>query len=403
MLKFLGFAILLLLIIALVLGLIYRKKIARVNAVKHLFDKELIVDNFRGMNELVETTIVQKGDKPHTFARGEDMVLPETFSYGGKDHNTQEYLDHIQNTGFLILWNDTIVHEEYNLGHEPSTQHISWSVAKSFISTLMGIAIAEGKIKSIEERVTDYVPMLKGSGYDGVRIKDVLQMSSGVEFNEDYADYNSDINRMGRTIAFGSSLDEFAVSLKNETKPGTRNHYVSIDTHVLSMVIRAATGKTITEYSEEKIWKKIGMEYDAKWIVDDYGAEFALGGLLASLRDYAKIGRLFLHKGNWNGEQIVPASWVKDATTPDAPHVMPGENNPLSTSTFGYGYQWWIPTHPMDDFTAAGVYNQYVYVNRSANLVIAFNSSNYHFTEPDDDSKNMCVALFQTIAKGVID
>ncbi len=402
-LKFLGYSILLILIIALIFGLIYRKKIYRVHQVNHLFDKERILDNFRNMDKLVNTTTVHKSDQPYIFAKGNPIEIPSTFSFKGEEINTQEYLSYIQNTGFLILLNDTIVHEEYRHGHQPSTQHISWSVAKSYISALMGIAIEEGHIKSIEDTVTDYLPELKNTGYDGVRIKDVLQMSTGVGFNEDYGDFNSDINRMGRTVAFGTSLDKFSATLKNEKKPGTHNHYVSINTHVLSMIIRATTQKTITEYLEEKVWKKIGCEFDSKWIVDDFNAEFALGGLNAALRDYAKIGRLFLNNGNWNGEQIVPAQWVKDSTTPDAPHLMPGADNPLSTSTFGYGYQWWIPENPMDDFTAAGVYNQYVYVNKKAKMVIAFNSSNYHFNEENLYSKEKCVALFQTIAKGIIE
>ncbi len=401
-LKYLGILLLILLLIALVLGLIYKDKIKRVSQVNSLFDKELMTDNFRNMDKIVGTKLMTKSKTPYRFNEGKKMELPETFSYDGKQHNTRDFLKKIQNSAMMVLHKDSLVLEEYRLGHEPSTQHISWSVAKSFVSTLMGIAIAEGKIKSVEEKCTDYVPMLKGTGYDGVRIKDILQMSSGVLFNEDYADFNSDINRMGRTVAFGTSLDEFATSLTREKKPGTFNHYVSIDTHVLSMIIRAATGKSITEYMQEKLWNKLGTEYDAKWIVDDYDAEFALGGLNAALRDYAKIGRLYLYGGNWNGEQIVPEQWVKDATTPDAPHLMPG-NNPNSSSTYGYGYQWWIPQNPMDDFTAAGIYNQYVYVNRRAEMVIAFNSSNYHFNDPEVDYKSMCVALFQEIAKGSLE
>jgi len=138
--------------------------------------------------------------------------------------------------------------------------NISWSVGKSFVSALVGIAIEEGYIESIQIPVSDYVPELKGTGYDGVSLKDVLQMSSGVRFNEDYDDFFSDIKRMGRVIAMGDSINEFAASLEREREPGTFNHYVSMDTQVIGMVLKATTGKDLSLYLEEKIWKKIGMQ-----------------------------------------------------------------------------------------------------------------------------------------------
>ncbi|MGB1217506.1 MAG: serine hydrolase domain-containing protein, partial [Saprospiraceae bacterium] len=332
------------------------------------------------------------------FSKGKSYTLPETFNYEGVDKSTKEFLNYINNSGFLIIHNDSIVYEDYKLGHTPETHHISWSVSKSFVSALFGILVDEGKIKSIEQTVTDYVPELKSSGYDGVRIKDVLQMSSGVLFDENYADFNSDINRMGRAIAFGGSMDDFAASLKREREPGKHNHYVSIDTHVLGMIIRKATGRSMHELLEEKIWSKLGMQSDGYWIKDDKDVSFVLGGLNATLRDYARFGRLYANHGNWNGEQIVPKEWVKSSVTPDAPHLMPG-NNPNSSTALGYGYQWWLPSVPDGDFLAVGIHSQSIYVNQKRNLVIAFNSSNARFNEPGDGSKMMFIQLFQTIAR----
>lgn len=396
--KYLGIALLGLVLVALVTGVIYRKKIMRVNTVNHLFDEDRITHNFMNMNAIVPVNEIKNAGEPYIFPEGKSMELPETFSYYGKSINTKEFLEHINNSGFLILHNDSIVYESYALGHTPETHHISWSVSKSFVSALFGIALEEGHIKSIDETVTDYVPELKGTGYDGVKLKDVLQMSTGVIFNEDYGDFNSDINRMGRTVAFGSSLDGFAASLNRGREPGTYNHYVSINTHVLGMVLRKATGKPMHVLLEEKIWSKIGMQSNGYWLKDDYDVSFILGGLNATLRDYARFGRLYLNNGNWNGEQIISKEWVQASITADAPHLKPGRN-PNSTNSLGYGYQWWLPEEQDGDFMAMGIHNQSIYINQKKNIVIAINSSNHHYNDPGDDSKVMFIQLFQEIAK----
>ena len=178
----------------------------------------------------------------------------------------------------------------------------------------MGIAIEEGYIKSIEDNVEEYLPELSSSGYNGVKIRELLQMSSGIKFDETYSDSLSDINRYWRGFVLGDSQDKFAATLKNDITPGTFNHYVSINTHILGMIIVRTTGKSLTEYLEEKIWKKIGMEHNGYWLVDGYGMEMALGGLNATVRDYAKMGKLFLDSGRWKGKQIVPEEWVLEST-----------------------------------------------------------------------------------------
>ncbi len=396
-LKYLGIGLLALLAVLLVLGFIYKDKIQRVQRVNQFFDEDRITQNFMGMDQTFPIHWVKKSDTIHTFPKGNAIELPSQIAFEGNEHDTEEFLSHINNSAFLVIQNDSIVYEHYRLGHQQDTRHAAWSVSKSFISALIGIAIEEGKIKDVNEAVTDYVPELKGSGYDGVRIKDVLQMSSGVAFNEDYSDFNSDINRMGRAVAFGSSMDAFAKTLKNEREPGTFNQYVSVDTHVLGMVVRAATGIPIHQYMEEKIWSKIGTESDGYWIKDDADASFVLGGFNATVRDYARFGRLYLNDGNWNGEQLIPADWCKASTNPDGPHLTPG-NNPYSTRPCGYGYQWWLPVEPQGDFLASGRNNQAIYVNRKKNMVIAFNSSNPHFGKEGDTSKLMCIQLFQQIA-----
>jgi CubicO group peptidase (beta-lactamase class C family) len=267
-------------------------------------------------------------------------------------------------------------------------------MAKSFVSALFGIAMEEGYIKSIEQKVEEYLPELIGSGYEGVRIKDVLQMSVGVKFNEDYGDFNSDINKWGRGFALGSSQNKFASTLVREEEPGTKLHYVSINTHVLGMIVAKATGKSLSKYLEEKLWKPMGMEYNAYWLCDNQGMEVALGGLNIALRDYAKLGQLFLNEGNWQGVQIVPKNWVVASVTPDAPHLMPEKNK------FGYGYQWWIPLGDEGEFIAQGVYNQNIYINPTTKTVIVKNSANYRYNEKINPyaDPNAILELFRKIA-----
>ena len=273
---------------------VYYPKLKHVWMTIHFFDKDVIVRNFTTINQNWNTREIRRSDTPYISPKEQPINLPEAFSYKGKTFNSNEYLDSSFTTGFLVLQNDSLTFEKYYLGSTDTTRTISWSVAKSFVSALFGIAVEEGYIKSLDQRVDEYLPNLKGSGYEGVKIKDVLQMASGVKFNEDYGDFNSDINRWSRSFAWGASQDKFAATLKREVPPGTYRHYVSINTQVLGMILVKATGKSLTQYLEEKIWKRIGMEYSGYWIVDDYGMELALCGLNATLRDYAKFGQLLI-------------------------------------------------------------------------------------------------------------
>ena len=271
------------------------------------------------------------------------------------------------------------------------------SVGKSFVSALIGIAIEEGLIGSIDEPITDYVPELFGSAYDNVRIKDVLQMSSGARWNEDYSDPESDIMRYAVTFGSGGSLDEFTASLEREREPGTYNYYNSTDTQALGMLLRRATNRTLSDYAQEKLWQPLGMQDTAYWIIDNHGMELAAGGLQVTARDYAKLGQLFLNKGNWQGAQVVPEQWVIDSVTPDAPHVMPDPDSPYPV---GYGYQWWVPASDTGEFSAIGVYNQFIWVNPTTGTVIVKLSANSNYglsADPDSWDELQTFELFRAI------
>ncbi|MEM7659358.1 MAG: serine hydrolase [Bacteroidota bacterium] len=356
-------------------------KLNNVRKTLTFFDQENILGNFTQMHAFADTHQVTASAQPFVFPKGDAIELPTSFDFEGRTFSGQEFWDSSYTNGLVVIQSDHLVFERYDGGREASGQHISWSVAKSVVSALFGIAMEEGKIKSLDEPVEVYVPELIGSGYEGVTIKDVLQMSTGVKFNEDYGDLSSDINRWGRTFAWGASQDEFATTLVNEREPGTYHHYVSINTHVLGMILVRATGQTLAEYLQEKLWHPIGAEYMAYWLADDAGMEMALGGLNACLRDYAKVGQLFLHEGKWQGEQLVPAEWVRASTTPDAPHVTPGMRDNSAHAPYGYGYQWWIPIGNEGEYMAQGVYNQYIYINPTTGTVIAKNSANHRYND----------------------
>ena len=388
-------------IAALVVVLFFRQESYQLYKVLTFFNKGNISENFRGVNRIFPCSKIPQPAISVPFAvSAAHYKLIENFQLKDSTIDTKAFLDHTLTDALIIIQHDTIRYEYYSNGFTKSDHHISWSMSKSVISALFGIAIGEGKIKSIEETVTDYLPDFAGTGYDKVRIKDLLQMSSGVGFNEDYGDFNSDINIMGRYFALGMPMSDFAKSLKREREPGTYNHYVSIDTQVLGMILKKATGQTISEYMKEKLWSQIGAEAEAFWIVDKTGMEFALGGLNITARDYAKLGQLFLDTGRWQGRQVVPREWVLASITPDAPHVMPGKRESAALRD-GYGFQWWIPEGSTGEFNAQGIYDQFIYVDPHADMVIVKLSSNYHFKN-DKNRKyhELEIALLRKIALG---
>ena len=387
------------LFLTLVISIFILPKAFRVHKVKTLYDKDKIVYNFVNMDKIFPSRNIKVSEDPKPIKRN-IQTLPETFTFEGEKKNLQEYLDYFWSDGMIVIHNDEIVYENYWLGNDESKKHISWSVAKSFISALIGIAFEEGLIDSLEDPITKYLDDFKNTGYEDVSIKDILQMSSGVQFNEDYADYDSDINRFGRAIATGTSMRDFSRTLTNEKEPGTYMHYVSINTQVLGFLLQEVTNRSISEYLYEKIWNPLGMEDSAYFILDDVEDELALGGLNASLRDYAKFGLLYLQKGRWNDSQIISEQWIEDSYKTDGKHLVPGVRD-TSSNPWGYGYQWWVPGFPDTDYTASGVYNQYIYIAPESGIVIAKTSSNHKYTSELQMSKDMHIAMFRSIAQHI--
>lgn len=352
---------------AAVIGFWKREEITRLLAVNSLFSEDKIVANFSHMNDAFLSREIPRGDGPISpLPYGAPMTLPAGADAWIKDRAV---------TSLLVLKDGQIVYEDYYLGTTEDDLRISWSVAKSFLSALMGILVADGTIASLDDPVTKYAPQLTGGAYDGATIRNVLQMSSGVTFDEDYLDYGSDINRMGRVLALGGKMDDFAAGLTETfTAPGTQMQYTSIDTHVLGMVIRGATGRDIPSLLSDKIIAPLGVEAAPYYVTDGVGVAFVLGGLNLRSRDYARFGQMIEQDGMWQGRQIVPADWIDTSIRPTAK---------TEPSKIGYGYQWWVPVGatPGQEVTGRGVYGQYLYIDKAADVVIVVTAADRKFRD----------------------
>ncbi|MCK0122284.1 beta-lactamase family protein [Loktanella sp. F6476L] len=360
------------------------EEIGRLMAVQSLFSEDKITNNFSNMGAAFLTVPVSRGEGPVSeLPTGSAATLPAEIDAFITDRNV---------TALLVLKNGQVVFEDYYQDTDANDLRISWSVAKSFLSALMGVLVDEGTIETIDAPVTQFVPSLIGSAYDGATIKDVLQMSSGVIFDEDYLKFSSDINRMGRILALGGSMDGFAEGLTETFAPaGQQWQYVSIDTHILGMVIRGATGRTIPDLLSEKIIAPLGFEAEPTYLVDGYDVAFVLGGLNITTRDYARFGQMIAQNGQWQGRQIVPADWIAASTLPSA-NTAPGNT--------GYGYQWWIPVGAAPgQFMARGIYGQYIYIDQPRNVVIVLNASdrNFRFAGVNRQNEDMFRAIAESL------
>ncbi|HVP31186.1 MAG TPA: serine hydrolase [Myxococcota bacterium] len=357
-------------------------------------------DLFRHMGERFPSRPVRRGQGAgFAFGRAE-RPLDVRFEYGGQEETLDAFLGESSTTGLLVVQDDAIVVERYLRGADEHSLLTSFSVAKSFVSALIGAALAEGKLASIDVPVSDVVPSLRGTAYDGVPVRHVLQMSSGVRFDEDYADPFSDVDQMFvRSFVFGTPVDDTPKRLVRAGPSGQRFDYISVDTLVLGAVLRAATGKSLAAYLEEKIWRPLAMESDATWVVDRPGAEgveYAFCCLNATLRDYARFGRLFLRGGDWDGTRVLPETWVRESVVPGAPYLRKSGGYTPDWD-IGYQYQWWVPNGPDGEFAAIGVYGQYIYVNPVHRVVIVKTSA-----DPGYETRDMeTLAAFRAIVRAL--
>lgn len=311
---------------------------------------------FRNIEKIFPGHVVKRGARVAPLPYG-DKELAIRYQYKGGTWDTTRFMENNNVAGLLVIHDGKILLERYALGFDQDSRWTSFSVAKSFTSTLAGAALADGFIKSLDEPVTRYLPGLKGSAYEGVTIRNILNMSSGVQWNEDYVDPHSDVNSFSRATdeSRGSRLVTYMAKLPREAPPGTKFVYKTGETNLIGEIVIAAIKKPLAAYLSEKIWSRVGMEHDAFWVTSPDEREVGGCCLSVSLRDYGRFAQFFL-----NGARgAVAPDWTRQATTPT-----PYSNDERG----GYGYQWW--TGPGGTFFASGIFGQHIQFFPAEKLII---------------------------------
>lgn len=322
-------------------------------------------DGYRSMETVYKAETVKRGKKVHPLPLAAKQIAP-TWEHEGKAWTVDSYMAAYNVSGILVLKDGKIVLEKYGMGRRPQDRWTSFSVAKSVTSTLVGAAIQDGKIKSLAAPVTDYIPELKGSGYDGVTVRQLLMMSSGVKWNEDYVDPNSDVSR-STTLPMEpgrNSLVTYMSRLRREHPPGTMFNYSTGETDLVGILVSNAVGKSVSQYASEKIWKPYGMDSDAVWVTDPAGHERGGCCMSLTLRDYGRVGQFILDGGKAGGKQILPPTWTTEATTPQITN---------GTRERGYGYFWWMPD--TGAYEARGIFGQSITTYRDDRIIIVTNAA----------------------------
>src|SRR5215471_12628697 len=343
-----------------------------IGTVRQIYDgrlaPELAVNTFRNIDRLFPTRRIPHAATPWPLPPAVVQLDDVPFSDRGTAYRLQDYLELNRVAGLLVLDHGRIALERYRFGNGPHTRWMSMSIAKSITSTLIGAALKSGAIAHLSDSVTRYVPALSGSAYDGVTIRDVLMMASGVRWTETYTDPRSDRRRLLEAQISQVPGSALAVmrSLPRAAPPGSINNYNTGETQVAGLALRNAVGRPLATYLGERIWSRFGMEADANWWLDSpEGVEIGGSGISATLRDYGRFGLFLLADGVAAGDSILPFGWVHEATTPKTLR----DGTPLD-----YGYLWWTaPTAAArrdGAFAAEGIYGQFLYVNPAAQVVI---------------------------------
>jgi CubicO group peptidase (beta-lactamase class C family) len=328
-----------------------------------------LVGMFSHYDEILEGRLIRRAATPSRLARApaEPVLRYESLT---ETRTLDDYLTRNPTTGLLIARGDTILVERYQYARTDRHRFTSFSMAKTVTAMLIGIAIAEGRIRSVDDLAEVYVPALAGTEYGRTPLRHLLEMSSGVRFVENYSG-RDDVGRLFfETVVQGGPGGAEAVKPYNERlrRSGTTFAYASVETQVLGLVLRGAVGRPVADYLQEKFWEPMGAEADATWLVDASGQEATYCCLNAVLRDYARLGLLLAHDGRRGERQIIPEAWLRAATTvpADSWHLKPY----AATRYFGYGYQTWIFPGERHMFALLGVHGQVIFVDPSSRLVL---------------------------------
>ena len=323
-------------------------------------------DRFPRMEKLFPGNVARHSDTPYPLADGKTLDL-------GAGDPAGAYMAANNVAGLIVVQDGKVRLERYARGYSRAGRYTSFSVAKSLTSTLVGAAVQDGYIKSVDDPVTRYIPELEGSGYGDVTVRQVLTMTSGVRWNEDYTDPNSDVASMYKVPPRPGEDATVAYlrTLPREAAPGSKWVYKTGETNLIGVLVTKATGKMLAQYAEEKIWRPFGMEQDLFWMIDAGGQDIGGCCISVALRDYARIGQFVLGDGVAGGKRVVPKGWFADATRAQAETGHPGS---------GYGYQWW--TNADGSFQAQGIFGQLIYIDPARKLVVAMSSAWPKATDP---------------------
>jgi CubicO group peptidase (beta-lactamase class C family) len=348
------------------------KPLEEIGNVRQIYDGALYPDiqvqTFRNIDRLFPTRTIKRGTHAYPLPKSDAALKGVEFASAGKKYDIYDYISLNRVSGLLVLKNGKIAFERYELGNTETTRWMSMSMVKSMSSTLVGVAIKDGYIQSIDDPITNYLPALAGSAYEGVTVRNLLQMASGVSWDETYTNPSSDRRRMLEAQLAGKpgSILELMRTLTRAGEPGTVWNYNTGETQVVGELIRAAVKRPVAQYLSERIWSKFGMESDATWWLESpNGQEIGGSGLSATLRDYGRFGLFFMNGGVVKEEKVLPERWITEA----------GSSKMIAGKNVNYGYMWWIPDASANSvhrgaLLARGIFGQFIYLNPVERIVV---------------------------------
>lgn len=360
---------------------------------RHMLDTTVSTLTFQSMDRIFDVRRVGRTGPVAALARA-DSALPD-YSYKGVKYTSAQFMDRTFTNAFLVIRDGLIVYEQYRNNSDDHTRFISFSMAKSVTSILIGIAIDKGLIHSIEDPVTDYAPELRGTAFDGTTIRNLLEMRSGTDYEERY-DFGENPSLAAQVfektlVQNVRRFADFASDTKRMFKPGERFNYSTLDTAILGLILERAVKQPIATFSQTNLWEPMGMEFDGFWLLDGVpgvGRELNGMGYNAALRDFGRLGLMMLNDGRVGQRQIVSSDWVAEST-----RFVPIDSDAPAPGV-GYGFQWWFPERA-SAFAALGLQGQYIYVDKPSRTVIVKLS---HFPPGDDpDVHAETLAFFNAI------
>jgi CubicO group peptidase (beta-lactamase class C family) len=342
-----------------------------------LFREEYKIGTFSQMDQVLWPRRIASGGTPSPLPAATAPLPPITYTFEGKRYTLDDFLARQRITGLLVIKDGRVLLERYQYDRHAAHRLASFSMAKTVTGMLVGLALRDGRIASLDDPAQKYAPQLKDSAWGPVTIRNLLRMSSGVRWSDKAAPgLDSDVARLTAESYYqrGRGGASAVTWVKQSDHPqGTYFNYNSAETFVLGVVLREALGQDLATYFAEKVWKPIGAEGDASWLIDRSGLEAANCCINARLRDYARLGMLLAQDGVWDGQEVLPREFVLDATDParQPDYLQPRK----ATSYFGYGYQTWIYPYRTRTFEARGLFGQQLIVQPSSGFVMVITSA----------------------------